>query len=191
MVVKKTAAKKTTPAKKAATVAKKAVKKVVAKKTGAKKVVAKKTAAGTVASAVPASRAADEPGVLPVRPGEDPWSASEVLEARAELLAEAERLRAEIVSSEASVAGLLRDSGGGAGDDDADTGSKNISREHEMSLAATARETLAQSEHALERLDEGTYGRCESCGNAIGKARMQAFPRATLCIDCKQRQERR
>lgn len=192
MVVKKTAAKKTTPAKKAATVAKKTVaKKTVAKKTGAKKVVAKKTAAGAVASAVPASRAADEPGVLPVRPGEDPWSAAEVLQARAELLAEAERLRAEIASSEASVAGLLRDSGGGAGDDDADTGSKNISREHEMSLAATARETLAQSEHALERLDEGTYGRCESCGNAIGKARMQAFPRATLCIDCKQRQERR
>lgn len=205
MVVKKTAAKKTTPAqkaapaKKAATVAKKAVakktapakKSTAAKKTGAKKVVAKKTAAGTVASAVPASRAAGEPGVLPVRPGEDPWSDAEVREARAELLAETERLRAEITSSEASVAGLLRDSGGGAGDDDADTGTKNITREHEMSLAATAREMLAQSEHALERLDEGTYGRCESCGNPIGKARMQAFPRATLCIDCKQRQERR
>ncbi|MDJ0341072.1 TraR/DksA family transcriptional regulator [Streptomyces sp. H10-C2] len=215
MVVKKTAAKKTTPAKKAAqvakkAVAKKAVKKVVAKKvvakktaakktavvkkTGAKKVVAKKTAAGTVASgasAVPASRAATEPAALPVRPGEEPWSPEEVKEARAELLSEAGRLRSEIISSEASVAGLLRDSGGGAGDDDADTGTKNITREHEMSLAATAREMLAQTEHALERLDEGTYGRCESCGNPIGKARMQAFPRATLCIDCKQRQERR
>ncbi|UWE13688.1 TraR/DksA C4-type zinc finger protein [Actinacidiphila bryophytorum] len=50
---------------------------------------------------------------------------------------------------------------------------------------------LVQAEHALQRLDEGTYGLCEVCGNPIGKARMQAFPRATLCLDDKQRQERR
>ncbi|MDH6191902.1 RNA polymerase-binding protein DksA [Streptomyces sp. CZ24] len=50
---------------------------------------------------------------------------------------------------------------------------------------------LRQTEQALVRLDEGTYGTCENCGNAIGKARLQAFPRATLCVDCKQKQERR
>ena len=70
----------------------------------------------------------------------------------------------------------MRDSGDGAGDDQADIGTKNISREHEMALADNAREMLAQTEHALERLDDGTYGLCESCGNPIGKARMQAFP---------------
>jgi RNA polymerase-binding protein DksA len=85
----------------------------------------------------------------------------------------------------------MRDSGDGAGDDDADTGTKNITREHEMSLAANAREMLLQTERALERLDAGTYGLCENCGNPIGKARMQAFPRATLCVECKQKQERR
>lgn len=85
----------------------------------------------------------------------------------------------------------MRDSGAGAGDDDADTGTKNITREHEMSLAANAREMLEQTERALLRLDAGTYGLCEVCGKPIGKARMQAFPRATLCVEDKQKQERR
>ena len=81
--------------------------------------------------------------------------------------------------------------GGCAGDDEADTGTKNITREHEMSLAANAREMLYQTERAVGRLESGTYGLCENCGRPIGKARMQAFPRATLCVECKQKQERR
>jgi RNA polymerase-binding protein DksA len=166
-----------------------------AKQTGATTVVAKKTpgTATAATTAVPKARLAGavEPGDLPVRPGEDPWTEEEVEESRSELLSEAERLRAEITSSEASLAGLMRDSGDGAGDDQADTGTKNITREHEMALAANAREMLVQIERALERLDAGTYGLCENCGNPIGKARMQAFPRATLCVECKQKQERR
>jgi RNA polymerase-binding protein DksA len=153
---------------------------------------AKKTAAGTAASesAVPAARSAAVPGTLAVLPGEDPWTPEEVEGARTELLSEVERLKSEIASSEAAVAGLLRD-GGDSGGDEADTGSKNITREYELALAANTREMLTQARHALERLDEGTYGLCEVCGNPIGKARMQAFPRATLCLDDKQRQERR
>ncbi|WP_308217272.1 TraR/DksA family transcriptional regulator [Streptantibioticus silvisoli] len=134
---------------------------------------------------------AREPAGLPVRPGEEPWTAAEAGEARAQLDDDAARLREEIRLSEAAVSGLMRDSGDGAGDDQADVGTKNISREHEMSLADNAREMLIQTEHALERLDNGTYGRCESCGNPIGKARVLAFPRATLCVECKQRTERR
>lgn len=157
----------------------------------AKKTPGTATAAGK-ATAVPKARlSAAEPGELAVRPGEDPWTPEEVAEARAELLAEVVRLRAEITNSEESLAGLMRDSGDGAGDDQADTGTKNITREHEMALAANAREMLEQTERALERLDAGTYGLCESCGNPIGKARMQAFPRATLCVECKQKTERR
>ncbi|MEU6081969.1 TraR/DksA C4-type zinc finger protein [Streptomyces sp. NPDC047108] len=111
--------------------------------------------------------------------------------ARAELREEAERLRDELLASETALTGLMRDSGDGAGDDQADTGTKNITREHELALAANSREMLVQTERAIERLDAGTYGLCESCGNPIGKARMQAFPRATLCVECKQKQERR
>ncbi|MFF3579937.1 TraR/DksA family transcriptional regulator [Streptomyces mirabilis] len=167
-----------------------------AKTTGATTVVAKKTPGTATAAqnptAVPKARiAAVEPGELAVRPGEDPWTPEEVAEARTELQSESLRLSTEISSSEEAIAGLMRDSGDGAGDDQADTGTKNITREHEMALAANAREMLEQTERALERLDAGTYGLCENCGNPIGKARMQAFPRATLCVECKQKQERR
>ncbi|MGW6458463.1 TraR/DksA family transcriptional regulator [Streptomyces sp. NPDC055078] len=156
---------------------------------GAKKTVA----AGKSPAAVPTARtaAATAPGELAVRPGEDPWTPEEIAAARAELEDEVIRLNAELTSSRTALTNLMRDSGGGAGDDDADTGSKNITREHELSLAANAREMLEQTERALLRLDAGTYGLCENCGKPIGKARMQAFPRATLCVECKQKQERR
>jgi RNA polymerase-binding transcription factor DksA len=173
-----------------------------AKKTGAKTVAAKKTAggresragdrAGTATAVQPAGVAAPvAPEDLPVRPGEDPWTAAEVEEARTGLQDEAVRLAAEISTSGEALAGLMRDSADGAGDDEADTGTKNITREHEMALAANAREMLEQTERALQRLVAGTYGRCEVCGRPIGKARMQAFPRATLCVEDKQKQERR
>ncbi|AKG42399.1 TraR/DksA family transcriptional regulator [Streptomyces xiamenensis] len=178
------------------TAASRPAKKSTTDETGVKKVAAKNTTTETTettedsAAAVPAARAA-APGELPVRPGEDPWTPQEVAEARSELTGEADRLRTEIAASEDALAGLMRDSGDGAGDDEADTGSKNITREHELALAANAREMLYQTEKALDRLAAGTYGTCEVCGKPIGKARMQAFPRATLCVEDKQRQERR
>ena len=55
----------------------------------------------------------------------------------------------------------------------------------------TPASSSTQTERALARIDEGTYGTCESCGEPIGKARLQAFPRAVLCVACKQREERR
>ncbi|MGW6708348.1 TraR/DksA family transcriptional regulator [Streptomyces sp. NPDC054956] len=201
------------PAKKAAAVKKTAAKKATAKtaaaegaaqaarETGARKVVAKKSTgtarktAATATSGLPKARGAgvgvSTPGELAVRPGEDPWTQEEVDEARSELLSEVLRLRAELDASEVAISGLMRDSGDGAGDDQADTGTKNITRESELALAANATSMLEQTERALERLEAGTYGICENCGQPIGKARMQAFPRATLCVDCKQKQERR
>jgi DnaK suppressor protein len=86
---------------------------------------------------------------------------------------------------------LMRDSGDGAGDDQADAGAKTYEREQELALAENARELLRQNEHALMRLDDGSYGICESCGQPIGKLRLQAAPRATLCMPCKKKQERR
>ena len=140
------------------------------------------------------SRSADAAragSALLVRPGEDPWTAQEVAEVEADLRAEVERLRADVASADTALADLLRDASDGAGDDQADAGSKNFEREHEMSIAANAREMLLQSERALGRIAAGTYGVCESCGEPIGKARLQVFPRATLCMSCKQKQERR
>ncbi|MEI7453838.1 MAG: TraR/DksA C4-type zinc finger protein, partial [Actinomycetes bacterium] len=125
-----------------------------------------------------------------VREDESPWSAAELKEVRVALKGDISRLEEELVNAEIGLADLIRDSGEGAGDDQADAGSKTFEREHEMSLANNAREMLLQVNHAIARLDNGTYGACEACGKPIGKYRLQAFPRATLCLVCKQAEER-
>jgi RNA polymerase-binding protein DksA len=150
---------------------------------------------GAVAALAEVAEVAEVPatvgGLPPARTGEEPWTAEEVAELQAELEGDATRLRGEISQAEVGIADLLRDSGEGAGDDQADAGTKNFEREHEMSIANNAREMLTQTERALARLSAGTYGVCESCGEPVGKYRLQAFPRATLCMPCKQKQERR
>jgi DnaK suppressor protein len=126
-----------------------------------------------------------------VRSGEKPWTAAELNAVRKDLDEETVRLREELEAAEADIAELIRDNADGAGDDQADAGNKTFEREHEMSLANNTREMLAQGERAMQRIDDGTYGSCESCGNPIGKERLRFFPRATLCVACKQREERR
>jgi DnaK suppressor protein len=128
---------------------------------------------------------------LAVRTGEEPWTDGEVAAVRDQLEAEAAELRGDIGRAESDIASRLSDATGDAGDDQADAGAKTFEREHDLALTHNARELLAQAEHALARIEDGTYGTCESCGEAIGKARLQAFPRAVLCVACKQREERR
>jgi DnaK suppressor protein len=128
---------------------------------------------------------------LPVRPGEDAWTAEELNQVRTELESEAVGLHADIEKTAAEMADRLTDSAKDAGDDEADIGAKAFEREHDLALAQNAQDLLDQGERALSRINAGTYGVCESCGEPIGKARLMAFPRATLCVACKQRQERR
>lgn len=128
---------------------------------------------------------------FPVRAGESPWSAEEVQEIADELTTELARLRVELAQADAELSSLLRYSGDGAGDDQADSGSSALEREQELTLVNNTRDLLEQNLHALERLGATGFGRCESCGEAIGKARLQAFPRATQCVTCKAREERR
>lgn len=128
---------------------------------------------------------------FPVRDGEKPWTAREVRAIADELIGHVHRLGSELASADADLSELLRNSGDGAGDDQADSGSSALEREQELTLVNNTRDLLVQSEHALTRIAAGTFGACESCGKAIGKARVQAFPRAILCVECKQREERR
>ena len=203
--VKKAPAKKA-PAKKAAatkTAAKKApVKKAPAKKTAATKAPAKKTPATKMPATKTSATKASAPSrprtpaktlapQLVVREDESPWTKSELKGVRKELEAEVTRLREEIEVAEHELVDLMRDHADGAGDDQADQGAKTFEREQEITLANNARAMLVQNLHALERLEDGTYGQCESCGNPIGKLRLQAYPRATLCVPCKTKQERR
>ena len=51
------------------------------------------------------------------------------------------------------------------------------------------RRLIAKINEALERIEEGTFGICEECGEEISEARLKARPVTTLCIDCKKKQE--
>jgi DnaK suppressor protein len=139
----------------------------------------------------PSHAATGRAATLAVREGEQRWSEAELAEVRTRLETEIAELRAEITRAESEIAARLTDSVGDAGDDQADAGAKTYQREHDLALTHNARGLLAQNERALARIADGTYGICESCGNPVGKARLQAFPRATLCVQCKQREERR
>ncbi|MDH2428599.1 TraR/DksA C4-type zinc finger protein [Sphaerisporangium sp. TRM90804] len=120
---------------------------------------------------------------------ETTWSEGELSEVRGRLAGEIEELNAEVARAESQIAsGDISDS---AGDDQADAGAKTYEREREIALTLNARDLVAQNERAIARIDAGTYGVCESCHKPIGKERLQAFPRATLCVSCKQREERR
>jgi RNA polymerase-binding protein DksA len=145
----------------------------------AKKVApAKKIAPVKKAPARPAVRGAD-------------WTARDLAKIRKELLAEIESMQEEYDSSLAELTELQSSSADGAGDDQADAGSKTFEREQELSIAANRFDLLSQMQRAVERIDAGTYGYCERCGKPIPRARLQAFPMATLDVECKQREERR
>ncbi len=131
------------------------------------------------------------PAPMVVDGDEAPWSATELKSMRSHLTSDLARLKQELAAVEIEMDALIQESGEGAGDDQADAGTKTFEREHEMSLVINARDMVLQTERALERIDSKSYGRCEECSNAIGKARLQVFPRATLCMICKQKEERR
>lgn len=118
------------------------------------------------------------------------WTEAELRQVRADLTAEVERLSEEIAVIEAELSGVVEDPIGADGRDEADVGGRLAEREHEVNLLEGARAGLAQNMSALERLDAGTYGTCESCGEPIGKLRLHAFQRATSCVSCKRSQER-
>ena len=131
------------------------------------------------------------PTPIVVSESESAWNAAELKAIRSELAKELVRLQTELTAIEREMDALIADAGDGAGDDQADAGTKTFEREHEMSLVINARDMVLQTERALERIDTKTYGNCEECGAPIGKARLQVFPRATLCMLCKQKEERR
>ncbi|KQW53859.1 DNA-binding protein [Nocardioides sp. Root1257] len=126
-----------------------------------------------------------------VQPGESAWTKAELKEVLDELHEQRTHSLEIVEGLDSELNGLMRDSGDGAGQDQADVGASSFERDHELTVLNSERDKLAQIERALARIDDGTYGVCESCGNPIGKMRLMAFPRATLCMTCKQREERR
>ena len=64
----------------------------------------------------------------------------------------------------------------------ADVATETFEREKDFSILEQVEAELADVERAMRRIDEGTYGRCEACGGAIGDDRLEAMPAARFCI---------
>jgi RNA polymerase-binding transcription factor len=71
----------------------------------------------------------------------------------------------------------------------ADRAALESDRNATLRIRDRERKLLSKIEEALERINDGTYGVCEECGEAIGVERLKARPVTTLCIDCKADQE--
>jgi RNA polymerase-binding transcription factor len=119
-------------------------------------------------------------------------SAAETEKIRAALVERRDELQSEYDQTLTEITELQRERlTDSAGDDQADTGTKTLEREQEITLANNLLDRITQVERAIERVGEGHYGYCERCGNAIPVERLAAFPSATLCVSCKQLEERR
>ncbi len=73
----------------------------------------------------------------------------------------------------------------------ADVGTENYDQEFTLSLIENEQDTLGQINDALGRIEAGSYGRCEECGELIAKPRLQALPYARHCIGCARAMESR
>ena len=72
----------------------------------------------------------------------------------------------------------------------AETATATLDREIDYTLEENSARLLAAIDAALERVESGAYGRCTRCGREIASARLEAYPWASLCIDCKREAER-
>jgi RNA polymerase-binding transcription factor DksA len=72
----------------------------------------------------------------------------------------------------------------------ADMGTETFEREKDLSILEQVESELADVEHALRRLDEGTYGTCEVCGKVIPDERLEAMPATRLCLEHQAAAER-
>ena len=80
---------------------------------------------------------------------------------------------------------------GGYEDHPADMASETYEREKDLALSENLQDILAKIRTALEKMDQGSYGVCDACGERIAAQRLEALPFATLCISCQSRLEGR
>jgi RNA polymerase-binding protein DksA len=111
------------------------------------------------------------------------------------LLAMREELTGGIVRhSEDTLSSSQRDSSGdlsGYSLHMADMGSDTFQRDLELGLVTREHEMLYKIDEALRMIEEGTYGKCEECGQAIPETRLRAVPFARLCVPCQEKEEAR
>jgi RNA polymerase-binding transcription factor DksA len=143
----------------------------------------------------PVRPAAPAPPKKGTRPrGPQRLTAEELLELEEKLREERAKLMKEVGHLESTVLKVNpRDSAGdlsGYSFHMADAGTDAYERELGFQFASAEGRLLREFNEALRRLYAGEYGVCESCGNAIARARLLAIPTARLCRDCKEKEER-
>ena len=113
-------------------------------------------------------------------------------EARTRLLEERQRVVAALDYLHEENAGSLHEEAEEAtiADNVGETATVTLDRQIDYSLEEASNHVLAAIDAALERIEAGTYGLCQTCGKPIGDDRLQAIPYATQCIDCRRREER-
>jgi DnaK suppressor protein len=107
---------------------------------------------------------------------------------RALLLAERHNYtrQAEELTAQAAALALEHEPGDVQFDEEGgEGGTANVDRELDLHLSAQAQAAIEEIDAALAKIEVGTYGTCESCGNPVPKARLEAIPHARLCVTCK------
>lgn len=113
-------------------------------------------------------------------------------EARTRLLEERQRVVAALDYLHEENAGSLHEEAEEAtiADNVGETATVTLDRQIDYSLEEASNHVLAAIDAALERIEAGSYGTCQTCGKQIGDDRLEAIPYATQCIDCRRREER-
>jgi len=113
------------------------------------------------------------------------WQPADLEEIRAIL---EQRLQALLERAEAT-APELQSTNPGALADPSDMAAYEFDQGFEIRIKERERKLIRKIRKALKRIEEGTYGICEECGERIGLERLRARPVTTMCIDCKEDQE--
>ena len=105
---------------------------------------------------------------------------------RARLLEKRRKLLAQMEAELLRTSHPATDTVGG---DPFDMAQDSEERDAAYQIAEIESNAVEQIENAIQRMDAGTYGECETCGDAIPTARLKALPSASLCVACKEKQE--
>ena len=101
------------------------------------------------------------------------------------LESERERLLAELANSQTDVQSADERREGSPFGKREEEATESFELEKRLALEKQTRASLAEVEHALEKLNKGTYGLCDVCGQPISPERLEAMPQANLCMTCK------
>lgn len=109
-----------------------------------------------------------------------------------------EKIKEELLLKRKEIAGdvvnLRRESfslGGDGGEDVGDDAANDYTRQVLLGMSERERTILQEVDAALDRIDDGIFGVCETCGEEISDARLKIVPYASLCVECKAETERR